>query len=79
MEIHGGKTMLTFLDSAKDYKLYDDQNRVIDTERGDELYKHYDKVDAAVRERYEKSQSKQAVKTPNGTKVVTTTTTKRSR
>ena len=79
MEIHGGKTMLTFLDSAKDYKLYDDQNRVIDTERGDELYKHYDKVDAAVRERYEKSQSKQAVKTPNGTKVVTTITTKRSR
>ena len=78
MEIHGGKTMLTFLDSAKDYKLYDDQNRVVETKRGKELYTHYDKVDSAVRERYEKSQSKQTVKTPTGTKTVTTTT-KRSR
>lgn len=79
MEIHGGKTMLTFLDSAKDYKLYDEQNRVVETKRGEELYSHYDKVDAAVREKYEKSQTKQKVKTPDGTKTVTTTTTKRSR
>lgn len=79
MDIHNGKTMLTFIDSSKDYKLYDEQNRVVETKKGDELYSHYDKVESSVRERYEKSQSKQAVKTPEGTKVVTTTTTKRSR
>ena len=43
MEIHGGKTMLTFLDSTKDYKLYDEQNRVVTTQKGTELYTHYDK------------------------------------
>ena len=37
MEIHGGKTMLTFLDSTKDYKLYDEQNRV-NPERNRALY-----------------------------------------
>ena len=42
MEIHGGKTMLTFLDSNKDYKLYDEQNRVVTTQKGTELYTHYD-------------------------------------
>lgn len=26
MDIHNGKTMLTFLDTSKDYKLYDEQN-----------------------------------------------------
>ena len=36
MEIHGGKTMLTFLDSTKDYKLYDEQNRVVTTQKGTE-------------------------------------------
>ena len=54
MEIHGGKTMLTFLDSTKDYKLYDEQNRVVTTQKGTELYTHYDKVESSVRERYEK-------------------------
>ncbi len=54
MEIHGGKTMLTFLDSNKDYKLYDEQNRVVTTQKGTELYTHYDKVESSVRERYEK-------------------------
>ena len=54
MEIHGGKTMLTFLDKNKDYKLYDKENRVVDTMNGGKLYAdHYDKVDSAVRERYE--------------------------
>jgi hypothetical protein len=56
MEIHGGKTMLTFLDKNKDYKLYDEQNRILSTMKGEELYaKHYDQVEAVVRERYEKS------------------------
>lgn len=54
MEIHGGKTLLTFLDKNKEYKLYDAENRVVETIKGEKLYSaHYDKVDAAVRERYE--------------------------
>ena len=59
MEIHGGKTMLTLLDSTKDYKLYDEQNRVVTTQKGNELYTHYDKVESSVRERYEKVQKEQ--------------------
>lgn len=54
MEIHSGKTLLTFLDRNKDYKLYDKENRVVGTMNGTKLYTdHYDKVDTAVRERYE--------------------------
>ncbi len=34
MDIHSGKTMLTFLDTNKDYKLYDEQNRVVTTQKG---------------------------------------------
>lgn len=45
MDIHNGKTILTFLDSNKDYKLYDSQNRVVTTQKGTELYTHYDKVE----------------------------------
>ena len=65
LEIHDGKTMLTFLDSHKDYKLYDAENRVVETKRGEDLYRtHYDKVEAKVRERYEKSQKEPAKKSP---------------
>ena len=53
------KAMLTFLDSTKDYKLYDEQNRVVTTQKGTELYTHYDKVESSVRERYEKVQKQQ--------------------
>ena len=63
MDIHSGKTMLTFIDSSKNYKLYDEENRVVETKRGDELYKHYDKVESSVRERYEKTQTKTETKT----------------
>ena len=59
MDIHNGKTMLTFLDTRKDYKLYDEQNRVVTTKKGDELYTHYDKVESSVRERYEKVEKEQ--------------------
>lgn len=52
MEIHNGKTMLTFIDSNKNYKLYDAENRVVETKSGDSLYSHYDKVENSVRERY---------------------------
>ncbi len=59
MDIHSGKTMLTFLDNSKDYKLYDEANRVVETRRGDKLYAHYDMVESSVREKYEKTQAKE--------------------
>lgn len=62
MDIHNGKTILTFLDETKEYKLYDEQNRVVEVKNGKELYKHYDKVESAVRERYEKIKADPAVK-----------------
>lgn len=78
MDIHNGKTMLTFIDRNKDYKLYDDQNRVVQTKRGDELYGHYDKVESSVRERYQKSttETKETTrsKAPDGSTKTTTTT-----
>lgn len=74
MEIHNGKTILTFLDPKKDYKLYDRENRVVGTMKGDELYSnHYDKVEANVRERYAKSQKKEVT---SQTKLPTHTTKK---
>lgn len=55
LDIHGGKTMLTFLDKEKEYKLYDEQNRVTEKKKGDELYKnHYDPVEMNLRQRAEK-------------------------
>ena len=55
MEIHGGKTMLTFIDKDKEYKMYDAENRVASTMKGSDLYsKHYDSVEIGVRKRYEK-------------------------
>ena len=59
MDIHSGKTMLTFIDSSKNYKLYDEENRVVETKSGEELYSHYDKVESSVREKYEKTQAKE--------------------
>jgi len=57
MDIHNGKTLLTFLDKDKDYKIYDEENRVVETMRGETLYsKHYDKVETTVRDKYDKSQ-----------------------
>ena len=64
MDIHNGKTMLTFIDKNKNYKLYDAENRVVETKSGDNLYTHYDKVESSVRERYEKSQKETKTKTP---------------
>ncbi len=59
VEIHGGKTFLTFLDKEKEYKLYDAENRVVETKKGEVLYtKHYDRVEAEVRERYEREVKK---------------------
>lgn len=59
MEIHSGKTMLTFLDQDKDYKLYSADNKVIATMRGNDLYDgHYDRVSAEVRRRYAEAERK---------------------
>lgn len=68
MEIHDGKTLLTYLDKNKEYKIYSKDNRVLYTMKGGELYnKHYDKVENAVRKHYEKiKDTKQSpVKTPH--------------
>lgn len=55
MEIHGGKTLLTFLDPEKDYDLYDETGMVAEVKKGKDLYeKHYDRVESSVREHYEK-------------------------
>ena len=55
MEIHNGKTLLTYLDKGKDYKIYSGDNRVLYTMKGGQLYEsHYDRVERAVRERYAK-------------------------
>ena len=76
MEIHSGKTMLTFIDREKDYKIYDKDNRVVETIKGEALYSnHYDKVESSVRKRYEKSQ----VETETKVKTVTKATTQRKR
>lgn len=78
MDIHNGKTMLTFIDSNKDYKLYDKQNRVVETKRGEVLYGHYDKVESSVREHYEKTKTEvketNRSKSPEGTTTRSTTT-----
>lgn len=58
MEIHNGKTLLTYLDKNKDYKIYSKDNRVLYTMKGEPLFNgHYDKVERAVRQRYAKTQA----------------------
>ena len=61
MDIHDGKTILTFLDSDKTYKLYSEDNRVVGTMKGKDLYDgHYDSVAAEVRKRYKEAERKAA-------------------
>jgi hypothetical protein len=76
MDVHNGKTMLTFLDTSKNYKMYNEDNRVLETKRGDELFAHYDKVESSVRERYQHSKAKEKPQTKTTTK---TTSTKKTR
>jgi hypothetical protein len=69
LEIYGGKTLLAYLDQKKDYKLYDESNRVVETIKGEELYRsHYDKVVGDVRKRYEKTEKHTHVQTVEKTK-----------
>lgn len=78
MEIHNGKTLLTFLDKNKNYKIYDEENRVVQTMNGEELYTgHYDKVESSVRERYEKQADKTVQTTTKTTTRTESTTTRR--
>ena len=52
-DIYSGKSMLTYLDKDKDYKLYSADNKVIGTMKGNELYEgHYDRVSVEIRKRY---------------------------
>ncbi len=56
MEIHGGKTVLTFLEKDKDYKLYDAENRVVEMKKGKDLYSsNYDTVEIGLRQKMEKA------------------------
>ena len=56
-EIHDGKTFLSTLDPEKEYKLYDDDDKVVQVISGQALYdRHYDPVAIAIRERYEREQ-----------------------
>ncbi|MFV0398517.1 MAG: PcfB family protein, partial [Bacteroidales bacterium] len=67
---------LTFLDTSKNYKMYNEENRVLETKRGDELFTHYDKVESSVSERYENSKAIEKTSTKTTTK---TTSTKKTR
>lgn len=71
LEIHDGKTMLTFLDKNKEYKLYDEENRLIEMLSGERLYsEHYDKVESSIRKRYEKNKTKERVEPKVATLIV---------
>lgn len=59
IDIHDGKTILTFLNSDKDYKIYSADNRIVSTMKGKQLYEeHYDSVGAEVRKRYTETEKK---------------------
>lgn len=63
VNLYKGKTMLTFLVKEKEYKIYDKENRVVQTMNGERLYsEHYDEVESKVRERYENVRKKGNVK-----------------
>lgn len=58
-EIHSGKSILTSLDSGKEYKLYSTDNRAAGTMNGGQLYEnHYDRVEAEVRRRHAEAKKK---------------------
>ncbi|MDE7202127.1 MAG: PcfB family protein [Lachnospiraceae bacterium] len=59
VEIHSGKTMLTYLDKDKEYKLYSADNRTVGTMNGGKIYEdHYDRVEAEVRKRQAEAESR---------------------
>lgn len=50
-EINDGKTLLTFIDLNRNYKLYGNDGKVAETVTGRNLYNHYDTVNEKVRNR----------------------------
>lgn len=58
-DIHKGKSILSFLDKDKEYKLYSEQGKAVETIKGSDLYnKHYDKVSPDVRDKAEGRKTK---------------------
>ena len=56
IQIHGGKTLLSYIDKNQSYPIYDKAGTQMGTIRGIDLYKtHYDKVDKGIRKKYEKT------------------------
>ena len=69
ISIHDGKTILTFLDKEKDYKIYSTDNRVIETVTGTKLYEmHYDPVNQEIRDIIAKTQTENKTETKSETK-----------
>jgi hypothetical protein len=63
MDIHDGKTILTFLDKEKEYKIYSSDNRVLEMIKGANLYEiHYDPVNAKIRDELAKAQTESRTK-----------------
>ena len=56
ISIHGGKTLLSFLDKNQSYPLYDKAGTQMGMIRGIDLFRtHYSSVDKSVRKKYEKT------------------------
>lgn len=56
VEINDGKTLLGYIDKTKNYDLLDgDNDTIVETKSGEDLYSHYDKVDKSVREHSDKN------------------------
>ena len=69
ISIHDGKTILTFLDKEKDYKIYSTDNRVIETVKGAKLFEmHYDPVNREIRDIIAKTQTENKTETKSETK-----------
>lgn len=63
MEIYNGKTILSYLDRNKDYKIYSKDNRVIETIRGIDLFEaRYDAVASGIREHFEKEMKQTVIR-----------------
>lgn len=61
IDIHDGKTILSSLENEKEYKLYSEDNRVVGTMKGKDLYKgHYDSVEPGVRKAANQTKLKRA-------------------
>lgn len=59
VELHSGKTMLTYLDRDKEYRLYSADNRVVGTVNGGKLYEdHYDRAEEEARKRQAEAEAK---------------------